>query len=761
MTSTIPFNDNWTFTRNHDPIYASELIQEGQSLTLPHTWNAADYSAGYFRGQCWYQKTLKVSPEEVTKRFYLEIGAAGNSGAVYINGNLVGESRCGYAMFRAPLTPHIKAGDNLISIMVDNRFHKDVFPIMADFTFYGGLYREVKLHVMEDVHFDVMDNGRDGVYITQAQIGPQTFEMAVEGQVINESTAPVKGTVQLRLNDQDGTLVLEAASQLTIKDVTKFSFRNEIGNPILWDGVERPYLYTATVTIAIDGQIRDSREIEIGFRTIEVSTDKGLLLNGKPVKLNGVCRHQDFGGVGNAITREHMDRDMALIREVGANSVRLAHYQHDDYFYSLCDRNGILVWAEIPFISRPSTQDPENQNAVEQLEKLIKQSYNHCSIYCWGVQNEITIAVETEHTHRSIQKLVELAKRLDPSRFTTQANINGVEDDSVINTYTDLVGYNLYYGWYYGELADMAKRFDSFHAVNPNTPLILSEYGADTNPKFHTYSPDNQGFTEEFQLVFQQNALDAIEARPFVIGGYVWNMFDFGSAIRNEGGVVGINQKGLVSMDRTLKKDAFYLHKAYWSKEPFVHLAGRRFANRHREQNDIVVLTNLHHIRVYVNQVLLADMKSYARVKTVKDVALSPGDNVVKVEGMDEQGTVYTDEIQLSYVTEADPEYIYAKKEHNVYAVNWFDKFDLSNPEVVDLKDGYYSTYDTIEDLYHSEAAKAVFLKYFEHVTQGPRFESSMDIMSIQKMAQLVFYQIPPELLKVIDKELNAIPKPF
>lgn len=759
MSSTIPFNDNWTFTKTNDPSYAHGRIPEGQSVTLPHTWNAADYSEKYFRGQCWYQKIWYLSPEDVTKRIYLEVGAAGNNGSVYINGNLVGESRCGYAMFRLALNPYVKAGENLISIMVDNSYHKDVFPLMGDFTFYGGLYREVKLLVMEDLHFDVVDNGRDGVYLTQTKNGPHTYELLVEGQVMNESSMPAEGTVHLRLNDQDGKTVLEAASELTIEDVTTFSIRNEIKNPILWDGVEQPYLYTATVTVVTDGQIRDSRTIEIGFRTVEVSTDKGLLLNGKPIKLNGVCRHQDFEGVGNAVTKEHMDRDMALIREVGANSIRLAHYQHDDYFYSLCDRYGMLVWAEIPFISRPSTQDPENQNAVEQLKKLIKQAYNHSSIYCWGVQNEITIAVETEHTHRTINKLVDLAKRLDPSRYTTQANIYGVEDDSVINRYTDLVGYNLYYGWYYGEIKDLQKRFDAFHAANPDTPFILSEYGVDTNPKYHTYSPKVQDYSEEFQLMFHQNAIEALNERPYVIGGYVWNMFDFGSAIRNEGGEVGKNLKGLVTMDRTIKKDAFYLYKAYWSKEPFVHLAGRRFVNRHNESNDIVVLSNLHHIRVYVNDVLNTEVKSNERVKTVKDVILSPGDHVVRVEGMDSQGAVYTDEMSLRHVTEVDPEYIHIKKEQNIFAVNWFEKFDLSNPENIQLKDGYYSTFDTIEELYLSEAAKAIFLKYFEHVTHGPRFEAQKDIMTIEKMAQLVFYKIPPELLSVINKELNAIPK--
>ncbi|HZG85572.1 glycoside hydrolase family 2 protein [Paenibacillus sp.] len=760
MVREISYNENWMFAKTGDPEYAHERMREGQSVTLPHTWNAEDgHGPNYYRGACWYQNVWTLSPEDAAKRVYLEIGAAGNTGKVYINGSLAGESRCGYAMFRVNATPYLKAGENLISILVDNSYDNEVFPLLADFTFYGGLYREVKLLVMDDLHFDVMDNGRDGVYFTQKKIGERTFEWTVQGRVINESSQAEAGIVQVELKDQDGNVVSTATSEHAFDGETTFELRSDIVDPILWHGVERPYLYTAAITVAAGGQTRDSRQIEIGFRTIDVTTDRGLLLNGEPLKLNGVCRHQDFAGAGNAITKAHMERDMALIREVGANSVRLAHYQHDDYFYSLCDRHGLLVWAEIPFISVPSTKDPENRNAVEQLERLVKQAFNHTSIYCWGVQNEITIAVETEHTHTTVQKLVRMVNELDPGRYTVQANINGVEDDSVFHSYTDLAGYNLYYGWYYGEVKDLQKRFDSFHAANPELPLILSEYGVDTNPKFHSYAPKVKDYTEEYQLLFHRNAIDAIGERPYVIGGYVWNMFDFGSANRNEGGETGKNLKGLVTFDRTTKKDAFYLYKAYWSKEPFVHLAGRRFVNRHQAQNDIVVLTNLRDIRVYVNNELIARIESDEPVKIAKDVLLSEGDNLVRVEGVDDRGFMCEDEMALRRVSEPDESYIHVAEDRTKHVVNWFEKFDLSDTEAVPLKDGYYSTFDTIEELYRSEAAKAVFLKYFAHVTGNPFFEVTMNVMSIEKMAQLEFYRIVPELLIAINKELNAIPK--
>lgn len=552
---------------------------------------------------------------------------------------------------------------------------------------------------------------------------------------------------------------MEASSGLALENEAKFNIRSEIANPILWDGVDQPYLYTVEVSVVIEGEVCDSRHVAIGFRTVEATTEQGLLLNGKPVKINGVCRHQDFADVGNAITKMHMDEDMALIREIGANSLRLAHYQHDDYFYSLCDRYGLLVWAEIPFISIPSTKDPENHNAEEQLEKLIKQAYNHCSIYCWGVQNEITIAVETEQTYKTIRKLEALAKQLDPSRLTVQANINGVENESIINSFTDLIGYNLYYGWYYGEIKDLQDRLDEFHQAQPKIPVFVSEYGVDTNPKYHSYTPGVQDYTEEYQLLFHHNALEAFDKRSFVVGGYVWNMFDFGSANRKEGGETGKNLKGLVTIDRKIKKDAFYLYKAYWSKVPFVHLAGRRFVNRHQELNDIVILSNLHHVKVYLNHILLTEIKSGAPMKIIKDVPLITGENYVKVEATDELGVIHTDEIVLHHAAEIDESYTHVKPEKAKNVVNWFEKFDLSNAEPIELKEGYYSTFDTIEDLYSNEEAKTVYLKYFEDMANNPFFEVMRGVMSIQKMSQLVQLGIVPELVAVIDKELNAIKK--
>jgi beta-galactosidase len=756
-------NDNWLFTKRNDPAFQREELKEAVTITLPHSWNASDGQTGgkeYFRGICWYQRKLNVSEKDIARSIFLEIGAAGLVSEVYVNGHFAGGSNCGYAMYRIAINSFLVPGENLLSIMVDNTSHEDVYPLMADFTFYGGLYREVKLIVAEPVHFDLLDSGRDGIYLTQAYIGGNTYDLKIDGTIINEKpSANSKAKLKFTLLDKDEKAVFRKEMDLEAADEMKFHFTEKIKNVISWHGTENPYLYTLKAELFCDETLYDERNIEIGFRNIVVTADRGLLLNGKPLKLNGVSRHQDFAGVGNAILKEHMELDMAIIKEMGANSIRLAHYQHDDFFYHLCDRAGMLVWAEIPFISIPTVADDSNQNAKEQLVRLIKQAYNHSSIYCWGVQNEITIAMENERIHELVMELVQMVKELDPGRLTAQANVYSVADESPLNEMTDIVGYNLYYGWYYGEMHELGKRLDEFHKARPNIPVLVSEYGVDTNPKLHSYNPAVRDYTEEYQLLFDNNAIRTFRERPFVLGGYHWNMFDFGSAMRNEGGESGKNQKGLVTLDRKLKKDAFYLYKANWSEESFIYLAGRRFANRHEVLNDIVALTNLERVKLFVNQDFIGEIHNQEPIKTFAKVRLSLGKNCIKAEGYDKEGFVYTDEMILNHSEAMDKSYILEKTEEQRHVINWFEKFDLTNVQEVTLKEGYYSTFDSIKTLYANEAAKAVFEKYFGEMAEQPRFKAMIMLMSIDSMSKITQFNIPKELLAVINKELNCIPK--
>jgi beta-galactosidase len=689
----------------------------------------------------------------------LEIGAAAILSEVYINGQLAGSNKCGYAMYRVFMKSFLKAGENLISIMVDNSQQEDVYPLMADFSFYGGLYREVKLLIAEKVHFELLDNSRDGIYLTQKCIETNKFELNVKASIINELSEINKGLLSIELFDKENKVVFNQHTHTEVSKMLNVNLKTEISDVNLWQGIENPYLYTLKAQLICEGKVYDERAIQIGFRNIEITADRGIFLNGKAIKLNGVSRHQDFAEIGNALTKEHMDLDMSLIKEIGANSVRLAHYQHDDYFYSLCDREGMLVWAEIPFISVPTTVDESNQNAKDQLERLIKQAYNHSSIYCWGIQNEITIAVENDSIYKKVKELETIAKALDSSRISAQANIYSVADESPLNELTDMVGYNLYYGWYYKEMEDLGKRLDEFHKARPNIPVLVSEYGVDTNPRLHSYKPIVKDYTEEYQLLFHDNAIRTINERPFVLGGYQWNMFDFGSALRNEGGESGKNLKGLVTIDRNIKKDAFYLYKANWSKNPFVHLAGRRFVNRHEELNDIDVLSNLEHIRIFVGEDFVGEIHSKEAIKRVKGVRLSLGQNTIRAEGYDKAGNIYKDAIVLNRVNEADNSYILVKTEEKKHVVNWFEKFDLTNVQEVTLQEGYYSTFDTLEDLYKNEEAKAVFIKYFGDAKENPWLKSMMTLTTINSMSKISRLNMPKELLTVINRELNVIEK--
>ncbi|WP_026883104.1 glycoside hydrolase family 2 protein [Clostridium akagii] len=754
-------SDNWLFTKGNNEFCIEKEIDNGEHITLPHCFNAIDGQSGdgMFKGECCYQRKLNISNEDINKFTFLEIGAASIICKVYINGQLAGGSECGFSMFRVFLNPFLKAGENLISIMVDNSSHDDIYPLMADFSFYGGLYREVKLIISEALHFNLMDNGKDGIYLTQRNIDKDIFELKINGKIVNELSDPKEGKIQFKLISKEEKIVFSKILDVKVLKETEFCLVEEIAKPNLWEGLENPYLYRLEAELYYEDKIYDKKTIEVGFRTIEITPDKGVFLNGKAIKLNGVSRHQDFAGVGNALTKEHMDLDMSIIKEIGANSIRLSHYQHNDYFYTLCDREGILVWAEIPFISVPTTSDKENKNAKDQLERLIKQAYNHSSIYCWGVQNEITIAIENETIYEMVKELSHMARKLDSSRFIAQANIHSVANESSLNELTDIVGYNLYYGWYYKEIRDLEKRLDEFHKTRPDIPVMVTEYGVDTNPKLHSYNPVVKDYTEEYQLLFHNNALKTFNERAFVLGGYVWAMFDFGSEIRNEGGEKGRNQKGLVTIDRKIKKDTFYLYKAYWSKNSFVKLAGSRFVNRHKELNDIVVLSNLENVKLYLNNQFISEINTSEPMKKFNDIKLTLGKNIIKVEAFDDAGNIYSDEMILNHVKEIDESYILLKHEDEKHVVNWFEKFDLSNVQEVAIKEGYYSTFDTIEKLYENEQAKEVFRKYFGEVAKSQQFKVMKGLMTIDSMSKRSRFNIPKELLSAINRELNVIAK--
>ncbi len=571
-------NKNWLF-RYHDGTEST--------VDLPHTWNNEDGQDGgddYFRGSCVYEKRFSAPALEPDERLYIEFAGVNASAKVTLNGNTVITHDGGYSTFRADITDNISS-ENLMVVEVDNSKNDRVYPQKADFTFYGGIYRDVKLITVNKNHFDMEHFGGPGLAVSSLVRG-ENASVRVRSWHNTEG-----GKVNIVLKDAAGNIVGEGeGTDCTIV----------IENVHLWHGTEDPYLYTCEATLSLGGEAVDRVGCPFGVRYFRVDSKKGFFLNGKEYPLRGVCRHQDRKGIGNALTREHHDEDMAMIREVGANTVRLAHYQHDQYFYDLCDKYGMVVWAEIPYISEhmPNGRD----NTVSQMKELITQCYNHPSILFWGISNEITISTKDKKdmldNHRMLNDLVH---EMDPDRLTTLACYAVCGPFNPVAHISDLVSWNLYLGWYTPFMWLNNVWVDFFHLVYPNRCLGYSEYGCECMPNLHSSHPVRGDQSEEYQCKYHEFMLRFFDKRPFMWATHLWNMFDFAADARNQGGEPGMNHKGLVTFDRKTKKDSFYLYKAWWSKEPFVYIAGRRYTDRPESKTNIKVYSNCSEVTLYVN----------------------------------------------------------------------------------------------------------------------------------------------------------------
>lgn len=583
-------NNNWRFVKCADSAETAAQA-DGTPVTLPHTWNAEDGQDGgndYYRGRCWYVRSLPTLTLAEREQLWLQFDGAAMTADVYLNGCHLAHHEGGYSTFRVELTPHLQ-DKNTLAVAVDNSDNDRVYPQKADFTFYGGLYRDVSLLIVPEAHFALSD-GTNGVQVT-----PTVAE--------NLQSAVV--TVDARVEGGEGHsvtfTVAEEQQTATVKNgIASASF--VLNHVHLWDGVKDPYLYTAEAIL----DSGDAVTARFGCRRFAMDAQRGFLLNGRTYPLRGVSRHQDRKGVGNALTPELHREDINIICEIGANTVRLAHYQHAQAFYDLCDETGIVVWAEIPFI----TMYMENgrSNTLSQMRELVTQCYNHPSIICWGLSNEITAASAVNEAllenHRALN---DLCHSLDRTRPTTMANVFMLETDSPILEIPDINSYNLYFGWYLGELEQNDEFFDEYHAKYPNRVIGFSEYGADANPAYQSACPEKGDYTESYQCVYHEHILEMIEKRPWLWATHVWNLFDFAADGRDEGGKHGENQKGLVTFDRQLKKDAFYLYKAYWNKtEPFIHLCGSRYIDRTEDVTEIKAYSNQSSVE------LLVDGKSFA-----------------------------------------------------------------------------------------------------------------------------------------------------
>lgn len=745
MRKILDFNQDWLFIRTVENAEAVKFAT-GTQVSLPHTWNAEDGQDGgndYHRGTCWYKKTFAGTERKSDERVWLEFGAVAMTADVYMNDRHLAHHEGGYSIFRVDITDTLE-DDNVLVVSADNSKNETVYPQKADFTFYGGIYRDVKLIIVPAIHFSLDYNGSPAIKITP-KVDGTTAEVKVETWVSGGDRAGSITEIEIETAGQKQTVPLEngyAAADFTISNVH------------LWDGLDDPYLYTARAKIVTSG---DVIETKYGCRSFEIDPEQGFFLNGRSYPLCGAARHQDRQGVGYAVTREMMEEDMRIMLEMGANTVRLAHYQHDQYYYDLCDQYGMIAWVEIPYITQhmPSAR----ANTISQMTELVVQSYNHPSIICWGLSNEITAAGgvndDLVDNHRELN---DLCHKLDQTRPTVMAHAFMLETDDPLVTLPDLRSYNLYFGWYHGELSMNDEFFDKFHREHPDVVIGLSEYGADANPQYQTAAPEKGDWTESYQAVYHEHLLKMWSTRPYIWAMHCWNMFDFGADGRNEGGKPGQNQKGLVTFDRKTRKDAFYIYKAYLSHEPFVHICGRRFVDR--PQSETLV-------KVYSNQpavTLMLDGRAFARIEGDKvfefNVPISAEHTIEAVASVGSDSEEVRDQITIRRTAEANPDYRVSGGE----VVNWFDK-----PEEV-MREGYYSIMDTMGEIKQNTEAAAILAavmaearKSYGEVAKGVTVPESVQKMMDREPLNQVLKQarkaVTPSMIAELNHKLNQIKK--
>ncbi|CEI73305.1 glycoside hydrolase family 2 protein [Romboutsia hominis] len=767
MRNIININDNWKFVKEDiKEAYIKDInLSTWENISIPHTWNAIDGIDGgndFYKGACWYRKEIFINKEYENKKIYIELNGSNSITNVYLNEKHLGEHKGGYSTFRFDISDVVEYGKvNTIAIKVDNSIVDDVYPIWADFTFYGGIYRDVNLVVTDKTHFELMNEGSLGVYVSQDNITKESASITVKSIIKNDCEKEEAIKLWIDVLDKEGNIVKYNAKDILLNpnESREISLPINIENPILWHGVKNPYLYNVKAYIMKDNDVLDELIIPTGFRYYRFDAKEGFFLNGEHMKLNGVSRHQDRKDKGWALSKKDHEEDMKLIKEVGANSIRLAHYQHDQYFYDLCDREGMIIWAEIPFISVMSKTDLKGENAKSQLVELIRQNYNHSSIVMWGVQNEIQIGGITDELRTLVKELHQLAKKEDSTRLTTQAQVMMVENEDEFHNYTDIMAYNKYYGWYQGEVEEFAQWLDDFNKVNPDTCIGISEYGAEGIIKYHTDNPQVKDYTEEYHALYHEKVMKIFNERKFVWGTYVWNFFDFGSDFRDEGGVKGRNNKGLITFDRKVKKDAFYMYKSLWSDEKFIHINSKRYIDRENKFINVKVYSNLNELTLFVNNEEVATLNSN-HIFNFENIELVDGQNEVKVVAKSE-GKVYTDFAIFNKVDERNSIYDCPEDKGGV-VTNWFNddknKFDDVEIKELNITDDVYSTKCKFKELMANEETKSIIEKYFGQMLEGPT-AGMLEGMTIDQLAELAGGQVSDKFIYVLNSELVNIKK--
>ena len=748
MRNIININENWKFIQE-DVGLPTSYPTDWQTVDVPHSWNAVDGCDGngsYDRGNYWYAKTFETPVQPLAGgRVFVEFMGVNSEATVYVNGTQVTYHEGGYSTFRADITELCKADEeNLLVVAVNNKANDYVYPQHADFTFYGGIYRDVNIISVPNTHFDLEYYGGPGIMVTPkpTECGGATFE--IESWVKN---ADENFTVQYSIFDEDGE---EVGYAVRPADATKTTIFVPDAN--LWD-FDEPYLYTVVAELQRRNETYDDLEVTVGVREFKCDPQEGFSINGVPTPLRGVSRHQDVMYLGNALTREEHYDDAYLIKELGANTIRLAHYQHSQDFYDACDELGFAIWAEIPFISVMSKNPAAHQNCIEQMKELIVQNYNHPSIMFWGVSNEILIGGISEQLVENHKELNALCKEMDPTRLTTIAHVSFTPVDGPMHYITDTESYNHYFGWYGGKMEDNGPWLDSFHEKHPNICLGVSEYGCEGIITYHGPEPKCKDYSEDYQAMYHEHMAKVLDERPWIWSSHVWNMFDFGCAARDEGGVAGRNNKGLMTMDRKTKKDSYYIYKAYWNPEPMVYLCGKRYAQRAGEEREIKVYTNQDSVTLYMNG---EEVGTQAPVDHIArfTVAMKDGENIFLAVAGECKDTMTIEKVEV------EPE-IYTlpgQAEGDGGAANWFvaeGDVDLEDDAPMEFPEGKLSIKSTIGQIYKNEAA----WEFFSKMTQGkvgpdmPMW-GMMENFAVEMMLGMAG-NLPESAIKALNKQLN------
>ena len=674
------FNTGWEFKKGS---FSKEIVRavaswsdKWEKVEIPHTWNAQDMQTRYndfYEGVGYYRKEYFCPDSLKGKRVFLRFEGVGTCAEVYVNNQLVGTHKGGYSAFVIEIGTALKSGENNeIVVKADNKSRPDVIPVNhVLFGVYGGIYRPVWLVVTEKSNITVTDNASSGVYIKQKNVSKRSADVTVTVKVDNASLHPVPLILENLIYTQEGKLITSGRQSLSLtsQGTQTYASAFRLNKPHLWQGRQNPYLYKVVSRLVQEGKVIDEVVQPLGIRKYEMVAGKGFFLNGEKYPMYGVCRHQDWWGLGSALKNEHHDFDLEQIMEVGATTVRFAHYQQSEYLYSRCDSLGLILWAEIPFVNRVTGEEAEN--AKNQLRELIRQNYNHPSIYVWGLHNEVYSP--HEYTAQLTADLHDLAKTEDPDRYTVSVNGYGHMNHPV-NLNADIQAMNRYFGWYEKKIKDIDTWIEDLEKEYPSQKFILSEYGADANINHQTELLGEslkwweQYYPETFQTKVHEYHWSVIAKHPYIVASYLWNSFDFATPMANRGGIVARNMKGLMTFDRKTRKDSYYWYKANWSKEPVVHLTQRRNIDRERKETSVTVYSNIGTPKVYLNGKELQGLrKGYTEVHYVFDhVSLDNGKNILKAVAV-KNGEEYMDEIEWNYSGEKNrgTKFYENKQEHS------------------------------------------------------------------------------------------------